>query len=83
MTEERKKLYRICKELELYEGYTDGIMDTIDNEEDVKLMLKFYERHKDVNESDFLGYAGYLSIKRYEPERIVADGEGDVEVMIE
>ena len=83
MTEDERKLYDICKSLELYEGYTEGIMDTIGNEEDVKLMLKFYDKHKDINESDFLGYADYLSIKRYEPERIVEDGTGDVEVMTE
>lgn len=81
MTKNEKKLYNICKSLELYEGYTEGIMDSIDNEEDVNLLLSFYENHKDINESDFLGYADYLYIKRYEPERIVADGEGDVDVI--
>ena len=83
MIEDERKLYDICKSLELYEGYTEAIMDTVDNKEDLKLVLQFYDRHKDINESDFLGYVDYLSVKRYEPERIVEDGTGDVEVMTE
>ena len=83
MTENELKLYKICKTLELYEGYTKGIMNYVDNEEDVEAMLKFYDKHRNVNESDFLGYATYLHIKRTDPDRIVEQGKGDVEIMID
>lgn len=72
MTEIKDKLYMICKQLELYSGYTEGVMDLVeDSEEDERELLKYYETHQTVNESDFLGYAMYLNIRRTEPERII------------
>lgn len=74
MTNEEKELYSICKKLELYKGYTEGVMDLVeDSEEDLRELLNFHKRNPQVNESDFLGYAMYLNIKRTEPERIIED----------
>lgn len=72
MTELEKKLYEICKELELYSGYTEGVMCLVEDcEDDQKELIRFYEKHPRVNESDFLGYAVYINIERTEPERII------------
>lgn len=49
-------------------------MDLVeDSEEDLRELLNFYKKNPHVNESDFLGYAMYLNIKRTEPERIIED----------
>lgn len=74
MSEKEKELYSICKKFELYKGYTEGVMDLVeDSEEDLRELLNFYKKNPHVNESDFLGYAMYLNIKRTEPERIIED----------
>ena len=68
MTELEKKLYEICKELELYSGYTEGVMDLVEDcEDDQRELIRFYEKHPGVNESDFLWHAmciGTTSRKR-------------------
>lgn len=72
MTDLEKKLYEICKKLELYSGYTEGVMCLVEDcEEDQRELIRFYEKHPRVNESDFLGYAVYINIERTEPERII------------
>ena len=64
MAEIKDKLYKMCKQLELYSGYTEGVMDLVeDSEEDQQDLLKYYETHPTVNEFGFLGYAMYLNIK--------------------
>ena len=72
MKENERKLYEICKSLERYQGYTDGIMDTVYEDEDINELISYYEKNQP-NESDFLMYATYLGIKREEPTRIIED----------
>ncbi len=72
MKRNEQKLYEICKSLELYQGYTEGIMDTVQETEDIEELISYYEKNKP-NESDFLMYATYLGIKREEPNRIIED----------
>lgn len=75
MTELEKELYDICKSLEEYSGYTEGVISLVeDSTEDMKSLVDYYKRHPDVTESDFLWYASILNIRRYEPERLYEDG---------
>lgn len=44
MTDLEKKLYEICKKLELYSGYTEGVMCLVEDcEEDQRELIRFYE----------------------------------------
>ena len=71
MTEFEKELYDICKSLELYSGYTEGVMALVeDSEEDMQALVDYYKRHPNVTESDFLWVASVLNLQRYESESL-------------
>lgn len=80
MTKLQKKLYDICKSLELYSGYTEGIMELVIDEEDAKTYVEYYEKHPNIREGDFLMAVDIMHSKRYEPERLY-DDEINVEML--
>lgn len=56
----------------MYSGYTEGVMDLVEDcEDDQRELIRFYEKHPGVNESDFLWHAMCINIERTEPERII------------
>ena len=52
-------------------GFVDGILSLVAQEDDLKVMYDWINKHPDANETEILRKALELNIPRTEPERII------------
>ena len=61
--------------LQLKMPFVDGVMDLLENEEDLLEFHNWLVKKEKLDHDEIMGMALYLNIKRYEPERIIEDDE--------
>ncbi|RHM59662.1 hypothetical protein [Coprobacillus sp. AF33-1AC] len=70
---EKKELIKILESIRNESEFVDGILDLLENEEDLDTMYKWIKDRPKVTEPEVIKMALDLNIPRTEPERVIKD----------